>query len=405
MINLNEHTSFIYISKFFNELDSYHKAIDSVAIIAITDVKGNIIKVNENFCNISGYSKEELLGKNHRIIKSSYHSTKFFTDMFKKISNGDIWRGEIKNKRKNGTYYWVDTVITPILGENNKPVNYLALRFDITNRKNQEFKNQEDTKKNENSLIAQNVFKNKILYTLSHDIKEPLRSLDGSLNLITLDAISKDQFNIMVDDIRNKINKVDKLIEGLISVAESYYTNRNSLSNINIEEIINEIIESSAELFSIKKVYIKTKFKHATNIWSHKDLVTIIIRNFVSNAIKFSHPEGEVLIESFSDKLMTTIKIIDNGVGISKDELQIIKSNLKLTSKGTANEAGSGIGLFICRDLIFDLGGEFTVESKKGKGSTFGFTFPHTNTKQKNTIPNELVQIVGNEPRARGCTL
>lgn len=134
-----------YLTESFDELNeqkrnkSFVHAVNAASIIAITDTSGKILYVNDLFCHHSKFSRSELMGQNHRIVNSGYHKDTFFKELWQSISAGKIWRGEIRNKAKDGQYYWVDTVITPIYDDNNKIEKYLSIRNIISEKKHTDF--------------------------------------------------------------------------------------------------------------------------------------------------------------------------------------------------------------------------------------------------------------------------
>jgi len=116
-------------------LGAERNALDAATIMAETDVRGVITYVNDKFCKISGYSRKELIGNTHSVVNSGYHPKSFWANLWKTIGSGVVWQGEIKNKRKDGTFYWVDSVIAPVFDAKKKPIKYLAIRYDITKYK------------------------------------------------------------------------------------------------------------------------------------------------------------------------------------------------------------------------------------------------------------------------------
>ncbi|WEK21620.1 MAG: PAS domain S-box protein [Candidatus Pedobacter colombiensis] len=184
----------------------YYNLLDKLSIVAITGRSGRIIYVNDKFCLISGFKREELLGSNHRIINANYHPRSFFIDLWKTISSGETWRGEIKNKAKNGTYYWVDTFIIPEKDKNNNILYYYSVRFDITERK-----------RNERELRGRNKELDQIKVLQSHQVRKPVANLLGLIDLVEpegLNETNKKLFHMF----KSITNELDESIRGIVSL-------------------------------------------------------------------------------------------------------------------------------------------------------------------------------------------
>lgn len=197
------------------------EAVSEVAIIAYTDSLGRITFANDNFCKISGYTMDELYKKDHRILNSNYHEKAFFKEMYTALNNGKKWRGEIRNRRKDGSFYWVDTQIIPILNEVGEIESLASIRFDITERKIME-KTKVKMEKLATSL--------EMAKAVAHEVNNPLTIID--LCCLSLNRELEDKQSNEV--LKNKIEKIFSQSKRIASkVKELHYP---------------EVIQSSQEL-------------------------------------------------------------------------------------------------------------------------------------------------------------
>src|ERR687887_1634764 len=168
-------------------LEEIRYALDQAASVAITDQRGAITYVNDKFCEISKYSRDELLGQDHRIINSGYHPKEFIRGLWRTIAQGNVWRGELRNRAKDGSIYWVDTTIVPLLNADGKPRQYLAIRSDITQRKAMEQQLADQAALTQLGQLAA---------VVAHEVRNPLAGVKGSLQVL------RSRSNIDADDKR-----------------------------------------------------------------------------------------------------------------------------------------------------------------------------------------------------------
>jgi len=206
------------IEELFN---AYRRAVDVNIISSIGDGKGTILYVNDRFCEVSGYSSKELIGHNHNIVNSGFHHPDFFQQMWKRIKNGETWHGEIKNKAKDGTFYWVETVIIPI-NTDGKPC-YLSLRLIITDRKEAEEQQLEYIGKLRD-----------LLHITSHRVRAPLATCLGLMNILESDRkMSEKEKLVLIGHMKESALQLDEFTRELthfIADLERKYTFRASES-------------------------------------------------------------------------------------------------------------------------------------------------------------------------------
>lgn len=386
------------------EVENIKMALDESAIVAITNQKGIITYVNDKFCKISKFSRKELIGKDHKIINSGYHSKDFIKNLWQTIASGKIWKGELKNIAKDGNYYWVDTTIVPFFNDKGKPTQYIAIRADITEKKKVEEDLIEATKIAENSVRVKEEF----LSNMSHEIRTPMNGIIGYTDLLLemtlsseqsefLDRIKKSSNSLLV--LTNDILDLSKLESGKL-IFESIEFDLIDL----IDQVI-KMVEHSAKRKGIElSLYIDSKCPRY--IKGDPTRLNQVLLNLINNAVKFTEV-GEVNIyvkpqSQKDDKVNITFKIEDTGIGMNKASQKIIfNSFTQARSDTTRKYGGSGLGLAIVKMIINQKQGEIHLDSTLGKGTTFTITIPFNkcNEKQNEDNRNNLLGVKDRKPK------
>ncbi|MCH9042129.1 MAG: PAS domain S-box protein [Thaumarchaeota archaeon] len=385
------------LKKANRDLYNFKMGMDEADIIAKTDIDGNITYANKKFCEISKYTIDELIGNNHRILKSGYHSPQFYEKLWRTISEGHIWRGDIKNKAKDGSYYWVKTVIVPIFDDNGAITEFLSVRTDITNRKNSEEKLQFaiiEIKEKEQIIKLQleeikktDKQKDEFSSMVSHELKSPLGPILGYCELLRdyapdkMDPIQSEA----IDEIFDNAKRLERMIGDVLDVQK---LNMNHLSfnktKLELEQFLILLAKKYSPLMSEEQIQFKIKSNIKLTFQTDEDRLSQVFDNLILNAIDFVPKKNgkiEISIDKQDENLVFCVK--DNGIGISKEEQQnLFKKFYQVDTSYTRSHGGTGLGLVICKSIVEGLGGKIWIESEKGKGATFFFTLPISQTKE-----------------------
>jgi PAS domain S-box-containing protein len=346
------------------ELAWYRHALDQSAIVAVTDVRGVILHVNDRFCEISGYGRDELVGQDHRLLNSGLHPKACFRDLWRTIGQGGIWRGELRNRRKDGSHYWVDTTIVPHLNAAGKPEKYIAIRNDITERKNVE------TRLRSQETMAQ---LGQMAAVIAHEVRNPLAGISGAIQVIA-QRLSADSSEARV--LREVIARVGSLNEVLTGLLDFARPCEPRMRVCRARELVEKAAMFLADNPDHQHVELSIVGPDA-RIVADADILGRALLNLVINAAQAcaeAFPEGRggrVVISLEPNPHGLDIVVSDNGRGIPEE----IAANL-FRPFFTTRIKGTGLGLAVVKQAVDSHGGSVTASRGDSGGARFVVSLP-----------------------------
>jgi len=372
-------------------------ALNEHAIVSISDTDGKITYANDRFCNISGYSRGELVGNYHNVVNSGEHNDLFWENLWGTITSGKVWQGQIHNRAKDGSLYWVDSTIVPMKDCEGNITEYMGVRREITKMK------QLESSLFDANEVARKAGKTKDLFlaNMSHEMRTPLNSIIGFSEILMTEDVSDEDKLQMAQIINKSGNSMLSIVNDILDFSKLQQI------RIHIEDVEFNLKNLLNEIYVVMKCPAEEK-NIALKVAFDSDLPEIVIGdpgrlrqvllNLLSNAIKFTN-EGNILftvkiIQLHANQVAVNFSVKDSGVGISEDKLDIIFEQFEQADVSVTREFGGiGLGLSISKSIVTLMGSRLHVASLFGKGSDFSFTLvlPISNNKPQESsglIPN-----------------
>jgi PAS domain S-box-containing protein len=338
-------------------LDEIRQALDQAAIVATTDQRGIITYVNDKFCEISGYSRDELIGQDHRIINSRYHPKEFIRNLWRTIAQGGVWRGELRNRAKDGSFYWVDTTIVPFLDQRGRPRQYLAIRSDVTQRKAAEAQLMNQ------AALAQ---LGQLAAVVAHEVRNPIAGVRGTLQVLRMRASIDEPDRRIMDAMIERMDMLNDKVEDLLRFSRPRSP---SLVPVDLKAMLGDVTHSARASAGNAAPHISVSGDAAVAL-ADAEMLRAVLLNLLLNAVHAS-PGTPIEITVFGQSELVRVEIADRGPGIPPDEIERVFEAFHTTKK-----SGTGLGLAIVKRYIELQNGRVQLRPREGGGTIAEVTIP-----------------------------
>ncbi len=341
------------------QFEALRQTLNQHAIVSVADGSGRIVDMNDAFCEISGYSREELVGQDHRIINSGHHPKSFWVDMWRTVAAGKPWRADVCNRAKDGSLYWVDSIIAPFRGADGRIEQLVSIRSDITQRK-----------RFQSELVEKNREMEQFVYTASHDLKSPIVTILGYMRHLheDLEAGRYEELPDYAMRVRRAAERMRTSVDDLLDFSRVGRASFNP-EHIHLETFVRELVEGFGARLEERGIEVTTDLMLET-AWFDPGHLTHLLQNLLENAIQYGCTGAtkriEVLAQSASDGSIE-IRVRDHGEGIPVQHRERV---FGLFQRLSSDKAGTGVGLAIVRRIAQRNGGSATIEDTPGGGVT-----------------------------------
>lgn len=363
VLYLRDHKSFRHAQRLSNDLKQFVDALNASSIVSKTDTRGVITFVNDTFCEVSGYSREELIGQPHSIVRHPDSPSTVFEELWNTIQNGSIFKAILKNRRKDGSAYYVNSTIFPLKNQEGEIIEYLAVRHEVT-----------ELILSRDKAIEAERFKDNFLSNMSHELRTPLNGIIGFSQL--LEHRIKDETHLKyIKSILDSSHHLLEIINDILDISKI------KSGKFTLEYRPFDLYRSFASLFQrleiqaiVKNIHFSYDLEISDTLQVEGDWLRIsqIMTNIISNAIKFTPEGGKVAIKALYRDEILECKIADSGIGMDEATIErIFQPFEQADSSITRKFGGTGLGLSITKELVERMDGNIEVYSRIGAGSRF----------------------------------